>query len=425
MGEPQRGASRGAGADEPRRHNLRTLLAHVHLRGPTSRSNLATVTGLNRSTIADLVTELAALGLVVEQRTPTTAGPGRPSPVVATIPEGAVVLALELAVDSIAIATVGLGGHIFNLVRIDRPRGRFSPDETVEDVVKLAEPLLASLPLRHRFAGVGVAVVGITRVADGFVHLAPNLGWRDVPLGEMLATRLAVGGPISVANEADLGALSEHRRGVSPGVPDLLFVSGEVGIGLGVILGGQARLGAAGYAGEAGHTLVNPVGSRCRCGAIGCWETEAGEGALLRRCGPAVGEGGRASIDRVMALAAAGDADVLGAIESVGRWLGLGIADLINLFNPELVILGGMFDRLYPLIEPSMREGVRSRVLEAPGAMATIVRSRLGIDAPLLGAAELALSDVIDNPNRAIVGRITSGLSNDGTSSNDTTRSGR
>ena len=150
---------------------------------------------------------------------------------------------------------------------------------------------------------------------------------------------------------------SASTVGASPGVPNLLFVSGEVGIGLGVILGGQARLGAAGYAGEAGHTLVNPAGTRCRCGAIGCWETEAGEGALLRLCGPAVGEGGRASIDRVMALAAAGDADVLGAIESIGRWLGIGIGDLINLFNPELVILGGMFDRLYPLIEPSMREG--------------------------------------------------------------------
>jgi predicted NBD/HSP70 family sugar kinase len=125
----------------------------------------------------------------------------------------------------------------------------------------------------------------------------------------------------------------------------------------------------------------------------------------------------------VIARAGSGDADALGAVESVGRWLGLGIADLINLFNPELVVLGGMFDRLYPLIELSMREGVRSRVLEAPGSMATIVRSGLGIDAPLLGAAELALSDVIDHPNRPVVGRTkTSG----GTRvSNDTARSGR
>ena len=146
--------------------------------------------------------------------------------------------------------------------------------------------MLASLPVAHGFAGVGAAIVGVTRTADGFVHRAPNLGWRDVPLGDMLAQRLAVG-PVSVANEADLGALCEHRRGSRAGASNLLFVSGEVGIGVGIILGGEPRRGAAGYAGEAGHTLVNPSGIRCACGATGCWETEAGEGALLRHAGRA------------------------------------------------------------------------------------------------------------------------------------------
>ena len=398
MGSNPKASSGGAGAEQLRRRNLSTLLGHVHLAGPTSRSQLATLTGLNRSTIADLVGELTNLGLVVERRAPKSAGPGRPSPVVAANPEGAVVLAIELAVDSIAVAAIGLGGHVYNRVRIDRPRGRFSPSETVEDAVKLAEPLLASVPVDHHFAGVGVAVVGLTRRADGFVHLAPNLGWRDVPLGEMLAARLGLDVPISVANEADLGALSEHRRGVSPGVANLLFVSGEVGIGVGVILGGRPGLGAAGYAGEAGHTLVNPEGVRCRCGASGCWETEAGEGALLRLAGPTVGTGGRQSIDQVIAVAESGDAQVLAAVESIGRWLGLGIADLVNLFNPELVVLGGMYGRLHHLLRDTMEEGVRSRVLAAPGSMVDIVPTALGIDAPLIGAAELALSAVIESP---------------------------
>ena len=138
------------------------------------------------------------------------------------------------------------------------------PSETVEDAVKLAEPLIASVPVGHHFAGVGVAVVGLTRRADGFVHLAPNLGWRDVPLGEMLAERLGRDTPISVANEADLGALASIGAASAPGVDNLLFVSGEVGIGVGVILGGKPGLGAAGYAGEAGHTLVNPAGVAVR-----------------------------------------------------------------------------------------------------------------------------------------------------------------
>jgi predicted NBD/HSP70 family sugar kinase len=397
LGETQDGGPRRWGADELRRSNLSAVLGHVHLRGPTSRSQLTTATGLNRSTIADLVGELASLGLVTERRSARSDGPGRPSPIVAAASHGAVVLAIDLGVDSIAVATVGLGGHVFNRLRIDRPRDRFSPDETVDDAVKLAEPLLGALPDDHHFAGVGVAVVGVTRRADGYVHLAPNLGWRDVPLGAMLIERLGLDAEVAVANEADLGALSEHRRGVKPGVPNLLFVSGEVGIGVGIIIGGKPGLGAAGYAGEAGHTLVNPAGTRCRCGSIGCWETEAGEGALLRRAGIA-GAGGRASIDRIIALAEAGDPKALASLDSVGGWLGLGIADLVNLFNPELVVLGGMFSRLEPLIRRATEDAMRSRVLAAPGAMVEIVPTALGIDAPLIGAAELALSGVIANP---------------------------
>ena len=391
-------SSAGASAEQLRRNNLSVLLGHIHLSGPTSRSQLAARTGLNRSTIADLVGDLSTRGLVVEHRALRADGPGRPSPLVAARPEGAVVLAIELAVDSIAVATVGLGAHVFNHVRIDRQRGRFSPDETVEDAIKLAEPLIASVPAGHHFAGVGVAVVGLTRRADGFVHLAPNLGWRDVPLGAMLARRLGRDTAVSVANEADLGALAEHRRGVASGVDNLLFVSGEVGIGVGVILGGSPGLGAAGYAGEAGHTLVNPAGVRCACGAIGCWETEAGEGALLRHAGLATSAGGRTSVDLVIARAAAGEQQDRHAIESVGRWLGLGIADLINLFNPEVVVLGGIYARLHPLMHGQLEDGVRSRVLAAPGSMVKIVPTALGIDAPLLGAAELALSAIVDDP---------------------------
>jgi predicted NBD/HSP70 family sugar kinase len=396
MGQPHRNFNRGA--DGLRRHNLSAILAQVHLSGPVSRSQLARVTGLNRSTVADLIGELAELDLVTEQRPPMAAGPGRPSPVVAARPEGAVVLAIELAVDSIAVATVGLGGHVFNRVRIDRPRGRFSPDQTVEDVATLTGPLLAALPVGHRFAGVGAAVVGVTRTADGFVHVAPNLGWRDVPLGDMLSERLAVG-PVAVANEADLGALCEQRRGAVD-APNLLFVSGEVGIGVGIILDGEPQRGAAGYAGEAGHMLINPSGIPCACGAIGCWETEAGEGALLRHAGVDAGEGGRAAVDRVLALVSSGDPKARTALSTVGWWLGLGIGNLINLLNPDRVVVGGMYARLFPQLEPSISDGVAARVLAAPGAMVELAPTAIGMDAPLLGAAELAFTTVIKHPNR-------------------------
>lgn len=393
-------ASRGVASDQLRRHNLSTVLTHLHVNGRASRSELTKLTGLNRSTIADLVDEMLAAGVVEEDRALRGPGPGRPSPLVRVRPQGAVVLALDLAVDSLAVATVGLGGHVFNKLRIDRPRGWFSPEETVEDARTLAQPLLTSLPEPHSFVGVGVAVVGVTRRSDGFVHLAPNLGWRGAPLGKLLADAFDTTTSVSVANEADLGALGEQRHGAGAGVADLIFISGEVGLGAGVIVGGQPLLGVAGYAGEAGHMLVNPNGQPCRCGSIGCWETEAGEGALCRHAGLSEPTG-RATIDLLLSRAADGDERSLGAIASVGRWLGFGIADLINVLNPELVVVGGLFYRLFPYLEQAMREGAQSRVLEAPGQLATIRPASLGGDAPLLGAAELALSHVLTDPSRA------------------------
>lgn len=394
IGGPARGPRRGVAADEVRRHNLGTVLERLHLSGSMSRSDLTRKTGLNRSTIADLLSELAALGLVEERPGSAGSGPGRPSPLVQIRPDRATVLAVELAVDSIGVATVGLGAHVYNLVRVARPRGRFSPEGTVLDVAKLAGPLLDSLPADRVLVGVGAAVVGITRRSDGFVHLAPNLGWRDVPLASMLAAELDLGAPVLAANEADLGALAEHRRGRHPGVANLVYVSGEVGIGAGVIVDGKPLLGSAGYAGEAGHTLVNPGGSVCRCGASGCWETEAGEGALLRRAGL----DGTGHLDEVVRRAAAGDELTLRAIAEVGRWLGRGIGNLVNLFNPDLVVLGGLYERLFTFLEPSVLEGARERMLAAPAEMVTIACSALGPDAPLIGAAELVLSRVIADP---------------------------
>jgi predicted NBD/HSP70 family sugar kinase len=243
-------------------------------------------------------------------------------------------------------------------------------------------------------------VVGIVRRSDGFVHLAPNLGWREIPLGAMLARELGVSEPVLVANDADLGALAEHRR-VHPDADHVIYVAGEVGIGIGVIVDGKPLLGSAGYAGEAGHTLINPGGLTCRCGAVGCWETEAGEAALLRGAGLRRQATGLGFVDGLVGRARAGDSTTLGAIDEVGRWLGLGIANLVNLFNPELVVLGGLYHRLFPFLESPVSEAIKLRALSAPGEAAEIVASGLGADAALIGAAELVLTNAIEDPGRA------------------------
>lgn len=388
---------RGIGADELRRHNLSAVLDRLHIAGPRSRSQLADLTGLNRSTIRDLLAELSELGMVVEDRGATGSGPGRPSSIARTRPEGAVVLAVEFEVDSMAVATVGLGGHIFDKVRVANVPSLRTPREMVDELARRGLPMLEALPSEHTLAGIGIAVAGVVRRHDGFVHVAPNLGWSNVPLKGMVTERLGID-PVMMANEADLGAWAEHRRGVARRNRNLIYVAGEVGVGIGIIYDGKPMLGTAGYAGEAGHNFINPSGRQCRCGSIGCWETEVGEDALARHAGFAPNAPREGLIDEVLRRAHAGDNDIFAALNELGTWLGIGIGNLINTFNPDLVVLGGFFAQLYPFIEQPMRKGAEDRALAAPWLSCSIRRSDLGIDAALIGAAELVFAEVVGNP---------------------------
>lgn len=392
-----------------RQRNLAALLRILHVNGPTSRARLTKLTGLNRSTIGGLVGELGELGLTVEKGHEVTPGPGRPSPIVEPRPEGAIALAVELTVDSLATAVIGFGGEILAERRLVRPRRSVEPDEAIEEVARQIGAMRRSWE-RAPLAGVGVAVAGLTNRLTGTVDFAPNLGWRDVPLSQRLTQSLTDVGvpkqlPIDLANEADLGALAEARRGAGRDVDDLVYVSGEVGIGVGVIAGGQPLLGAAGYAAEAGHMLVNPEGATCGCGARGCWETEAGERALLRRAGIEPSLVGGEAIEAVLARAADSDPVATAAIEETGRWLGLGFGNLVNLFNPRLVVLGGLYHRLFEPLQPYICEAFSSRALRVSADMAELVVSELGDEALLMGAAELSLERLFDGP-LALVNRV-------------------
>jgi predicted NBD/HSP70 family sugar kinase len=384
---------RGLATEEVRRHNLAAVLGRLHLGGPMSRSELANQTGLNRSTIRDLIAQLTELGLVVESKGTPTSGPGRPSSIASVSPAGAVVLAIELEVDSLAVATVGLGGHLFGERREANPPDDIAPEEVISRLVALAAPLLGDLPRGHRLVGAGVAVAGIVRRSDGFVHMAPNLGWHNVAIGEMIRERMGID-LVRVANEADLGALGEFRRGSAGRSNHIIFVAGEVGVGIGVIHEATPMLGSSGYAGEAGHAVVNPDGRACRCGSRGCWETEVGEDALIRRVGMKDWSDG-SPLEEILRRAQQGDIRTLSGLDEVGRWLGTGIGNLINIFNPDLVVVGGFFHALYPFMSGAVEAGAKEVTLEAPWDTCEIRRSELGTRAMLIGAAELVLGEVV------------------------------
>jgi predicted NBD/HSP70 family sugar kinase len=387
----------GQRSETVRRSNLSAIVRELHGRGPLSRSELVARTGLTRSAIRGLIGELAAANLVSEERATPLGTPGRPSPLVCPNPDGAVVLALEIAVDSLAVALVGFGGEVFDSIRVDRPRGHTSVDEIASDLADLAAAIRSRRPADDLLIGVGASIVGVVRRTDGLVSMAPNLGWTDVPLGARLAAALGLSMPVHVANDADLGALAERRRGAAFGADHVLYIAGEVGVGGGVIVEGKPFTGVAGYGGEVGHMPVNPNGTTCGCGAIGCWETEVGAGALLRRAGHPAG-GGRAEVEAVLREADAGEPAAMRALDDVAHWLGVGLAGLINLFNPRLVVLGGLFARIHPLVEEIVEMELDRRALPAPRALVRVVPASLGVDASLLGAAEHAFEPLLADP---------------------------
>ena len=390
----------GHRSETVRRANLSAILRALHGSGPLSRSDLVSRTGLTRSAIRALTGELVAGDLAREGPAALDGTPGRPSPLVRVDPHGAVVVALEIAVDSLAAATVGLGGEVFDHLRVDLPRRRTDVNDIATALAGLAAAVRADLPAGDLIVGVGVAIVGVVRRSDGMVSMAPNLGWRDEPLGERLTAALGPLGssvPVHFANESDLAVLAESRRGVARTFQDVVMVWGSIGVGGGLIVGGAPLTGAAGYSGELGHIPVNPDGLSCRCGSTGCWETEVGIGAVLRRAGYPP-EGGMEAFRSVLEEAGAGSSRALEAFAETGRWLGIGLAGIINVLNPGLVILGGQLVRSYPFVRSALEAELDRRVLRASRQIVRVVPATLGLDAPLLGAAELAFEPLLTDP---------------------------
>ncbi len=399
------GPTRTAGvrSESVRRSNLAAILTSLHVAGSASRSELVTRTGLTRSAIGGLVGELAARDLVTETRAPSAGSPGRPSPVVSVRTADNVVVAIEFLVDSIAVAAIGLGGSVIRLERAARPRDHASADEVIDKVASMVAPIVAGLPPTTRVHGIGVAVAGIVRRDDNLLMFAPNLGWHDAPIGSMISAATGLPYPVVVGNDGDLGALAERRRGAGRGMRDLVYVTSEVGVGGGIISSDQRLTGPFGFAGEVGHMVVNPEGQRCGCGAIGCWETEVGEDALLRRAGLDPTDGAIA-VERLVGAFERGEPDAMQALSAEAHWLGIGIASLINLFSPTRVVLGGLLHRIFPYVSEGIHRELDERTLAAARSGVTVTAAELGLNAPLVGAAELAWQPVLDDPGAIAVG---------------------
>jgi predicted NBD/HSP70 family sugar kinase len=385
-------AGTGTNQEAVRRHNLGTVLRYVHRAGSTSRATLTTRMALNRSTIGGLAGTLEDLG-VVRRSGPVAsrAGAGRPSAGLEVVSRRAYVLAIDVGVDRVVVGRVGLGCAVEVRARVSLPPEP-APEHVADTIVGLVAAVRADASPDSSLVGVGISVPGVVRESDGMVVFAPNLGWHEVPFVQLVRDRLGLDVEHVIGNDADLGALAEHVRGAGVDVDHLVYVSGDVGVGAGVITSGRPLGGAGGFAGEIGHMSFDPHGRLCHCGNRGCWETEIGAVAIARAIG--------APSDVVPTLDAVLD-DFDGPLESlheIARHVGHGLASVVNLLNPQVVVLGGYLASLHRLVEPQVQEAMQRGVMAAAGSQVRVTRPALGGDAVLVGAAEAAFEALLVDP---------------------------
>lgn len=366
-----------------RASNLALVLRAIADAGTITRVQTATATGLTKSSISGLVTDLVTAGLVEEtEAVPGRGGDrGRPSAMIALHRGGAAGLGLELNVDYLAALVVDLGGTVrYRHVVTRDNRGR-PPAEVLAELAGLAqEAVTATAEQGLTLAGACVAVPG---AADGTtISRAPNLGWADVPV-ELPLPPTPYG--LAVENEANLAALGELWFGAE--VPrDFVHVSGEIGIGAGIVVAGELFRGAHARAGELGHVVVDPAGPACSCGGRGCLERLAGLDAILA----AAGVDSRGELEQ---RCAADDAAALAAVADAGRLVGVALSSATNLLDPDAVVLGGVFAALAPWLAPAVADS-----LAAHAAHPELLVSSLGADAAVRGAAGSVIRRVIDDP---------------------------
>jgi predicted NBD/HSP70 family sugar kinase len=400
---PARAATAGepAATEQLRRHNTGLVLSALREAGPGSRAALAQRTGLAKATVGAIVATLLQ-GRYVAEDAPVVAShghqQGRPGRPVRLTGASTVAVGVEVNVDYLAVSALDLAGRsIVTEEHLPRP-GVDMLDALGAVVVDAYERLIR---MGCTVLGVSVAVPGLVDRDAGVVVAAPNLRWHDLALAERVSELLAHACPVHIDNDANCAARAEVDHGAARGVTDMLYLTGTVGLGCGLVLGGQVYRGRSGFAGEVGHMQLGAPDAPCACGRFGCWEASVGLHALLRAAGRLGGQlagSGADSLDPVdvardVAAAARVDPRVEAGVRQLAGWLGTGVATLVNTLNPQMVVLGGSFVPLGEWLVPAVQGAIRERVL-ADRAACEVTLSSLALHAASDGAASDVLSDV-------------------------------
>ena len=378
--------------------NRSTILNSIKTHGAIPRAEIARLTGLSPATVTGITAELIQDNLVFEKESGDSSG-GRPPIMLAINPNGGCVVGIKVMEDHALGALTDLEASL--LGKQSYPLTDTSPEgisrslsELVAELLKMSENPVPNL------MGVGVGLAGIVEAGQGLVRQSPFFGWNDVPLREMIQSRVNV--PVYVDNDVNTLAFAEKWFGAGRGIDNFLVVTVGRGIGLGIVSNGQFNHGARGGAGEIGHTVIQPGGEICACGKRGCLEMYASEPALLRQAAKAFEQGQLSSLpntpEELIALAASGEKAAQEIFARAGELLGQSIANLVNIFNPQRVLINGEGVRAGNWLFDPMRFAIDEHTMPGLRQDVSILVEPLGDDAWARGAASLVLHEHFESP---------------------------
>ncbi|WP_035737310.1 ROK family transcriptional regulator [Glycomyces arizonensis] len=382
--------------------NCFSVLRHLIADTPTSRQILARETDLSVATVSNLVSDLIELGVVVEVGHEDSGG-GRPRALLSPNTGGGVLIGVDIAETYIQLEAYDLGLAVLGRVDERLDTAENTPDQVLGHLINGIATVREQLAERE-VLGLGVSLPGQVDVAGGVSTFAPNWNWHDVPFRDLLAERLDLDVPIYLDNPLKTVTVGELWFGDGRGVDRLAVVNLGTGCGVGLAFEGKLYRGATNSAGEWGHTTLDPDGPRCRCGSRGCVEAYVGAPAILRQWGEFDGGTSAASQSEAMAALAAaweaGDPAAVRTVEAVSRPLAAGVANLVNLVNPDLVVIIGWVTRaLGDALMPELERLLPGHAMEAPLKALQLKRNSQERNMVCLGAAALALEGHLNRIN--------------------------
>ncbi|WP_193065483.1 ROK family transcriptional regulator [Oceanobacillus oncorhynchi] len=345
-----------------KQENKILVLDMIRNNSTISRAEIANRTGLNKGTVSSLVTEL------LEEKLINEFGPGKSSggrkPLILSFNQYAgYSIGVDLGVNYVLGIVTDLKGDI--LYEKHRSFYNLSYNEILEELYKMIDTLIAHIPPESPYGliGIGVGVPGIVDKQKKIL-LAPNLEWKNIDLKVILEDKYSV--PVMIENEANAGAYGERRFGAGKGYHHILYISVGIGIGVGIIIQDELYIGNNGFSGEFGHITIETNGEKCSCGNVGCWELYASEKALLKEIKHLEREDveyTELSLEQIITLAEQGDQQIIERIETIGEYLGIGINNMINIFNPEQVIIGNQIAKAKPWLQPTLTKWIKEHSL--------------------------------------------------------------